>query len=272
MKQLTLAVLLVVFAVTIRRANRSPGPVEVSQAAALAPTPRGVARTSERAKRGHWLTRADGAQVESAAGEAAPASSAAPPAPGLRKEEVRERLRQGGAGTYIDEILAQRDSALTRWPERVTNPLRVWVADARSLDGWDSSFPERVRDAFTEWTALGIPVHFTFVVDSADADIHISWINEFAEPISGKTLWSRDRHWWIVGGSITLALHHNGGERLDGSAIHAIALHEVGHLLGLDHTADLSNIMTPRVRVRELSPADRATVRLLYSLPAGSIK
>ena len=276
MKHLTLAVLLVIFAITVRRATESPRPVEVSQAAALAPTPRGVARGVERGKRAHWLSRTDGIAVEAAGGDAAlparTATRATTAAPGLKPAEVRERLRQGGSGTYISEILAQRDSALTRWPERITNPLRVWVANARSLDGWDPSYPERVREAFTEWSAIGIPVRFTFVVDSTDADIHISWISEFGEPISGKTLWSRDRHWWIVGGSITLALHHNGGERLDGSAIHAIALHEVGHLLGLDHTADLANIMTPRVRVRELSPADRATVRLLYSLPAGSVK
>ena len=54
--------------------------------------------------------------------------------------------------------------------------------------------------------------------------------------------------------------------------MHAIALHEVGHLLGLDHTADTMNIMTPKVRVRELCEADRATMRLLYSLPPGSVK
>jgi hypothetical protein len=30
--------------------------------------------------------------------------------------------------------------------------------------------------------------------------------------------------------------------------------------------------MTPKVRVRALSEADRATLRLLYSLPPGSLK
>ena len=54
--------------------------------------------------------------------------------------------------------------------------------------------------------------------------------------------------------------------------MHAMALHEVGHLLGLDHTADETSIMTPKVRVRDLSNADRATIRLLYTLPAGSIR
>ncbi len=129
-----------------------------------------------------------------------------------------------------------------------------------------------VRDAFDQWANLGIPVKFTYVRDSADADVHVSWIDHFDSPISGKTIWARDGKWWIVTANITLALHHNAGELLDAKAVHAIALHEVGHLLGLDHTADTANIMTARVRVRDLSEADRATMKLLYSLPPGSVK
>ena len=52
----------------------------------------------------------------------------------------------------------------------------------------------------------------------------------------------------------------------------SIALHEVGHLVGLDHTTDTSTIMTPKVRVKELQPSDRATARLIYALPPGRLK
>ncbi|MEO6211575.1 MAG: matrixin family metalloprotease [Gemmatimonadaceae bacterium] len=186
--------------------------------------------------------------------------------------DIRRRIQLGENGTYIGEILGERDSALARWPERVTTPVRVWVSSGPAIDGWDPSYPERVRDAFDQWANLGIPVKFTFVRDSTDADVHVSWIDHFDSPISGKTIWARDGKWWIVTANITLALRHNAGELLDAKAVHAIALHEVGHLLGLDHTADTANIMTARVRVRDLSEADRATMKLLYSLPPGSVK
>ena len=51
-----------------------------------------------------------------------------------------------------------------------------------------------------------------------------------------------------------------------------ISHYEIGHLLGLDHTLDASSVMAPKVRVRSLSVADRETARLLYKLPAGSIR
>ncbi len=53
---------------------------------------------------------------------------------------------------------------------------------------------------------------------------------------------------------------------------HAIALHEVGHLLGLDHTSDTLAVMAPRVRSLSLTPQDVATMRLIYELPPGTVK
>ena len=237
----------------------------VTQAATLAPASRVHARRTSRTT----------VAARAVADGETDANLAADPTADTKTRDVldiRRRIMLGESGTYIGEILNERDSALARWPERVTTPVRVWVGGGSNIEGWDPSYPERVRDAFDAWSNLGIPVKFTFVRDSSDADVHVSWLDHFDSPISGKTIWARDGKWWIVTANIQLALHHNEGVLLDAKAVHAIALHEVGHLLGLDHTADTANIMTERVRVRDLSEADRATMKLLYSLPPGSVK
>jgi hypothetical protein len=235
-----------------------------SQAASLAPAARVHGRRA--------TARNSGTTVAAAAGEMDANAVAEIDTKKADVLDIRRRIELGATGTYIGEILDERDSALSRWPDRLATPVRVWVGSSPTIDGWDDSYPDRVRDAFDQWANLGIPVKFTFVRDSTDADVHVSWIDHFDSPISGKTVWARDSKWWIVSANITLALHHKAGELLDPKAIHAIALHEVGHLLGLDHTADTTNIMTARVRVRDLSEPDRATMKLLYSLPPGSVK
>jgi hypothetical protein len=185
---------------------------------------------------------------------------------------IRRRLRSKAPGTYIGEMLALRDSSLARWPDRRDKPLSVWIQPTTDIVDWTIVYADRVRDAFEEWDGLDLPVRFVFVDDSARAEIHVTWIDHFSEPISGRTKWARDDDWYITDANITLAVHHHQGEILDEDAMRAMALHEIGHLLGLDHTQDNSSIMAPKVRVRDLSAADRATVRLLYQLPPGAVR
>jgi hypothetical protein len=196
------------------------------------------------------------------------------PGPGTIADaaEVRAQVRASEAGTYIGEILLERDSSLARWPDRENPPLAVWIQPTSAVADFTPDYVERVREAFDAWSGVRIPVRFSFVDDSADADVHVRWIDHFDEPISGRTRWSRDDSWTITDANIILAVHHYDGELLDEDAMHAMALHEVGHLLGLDHTSDSTSIMAPRVRVRRLSDADRSTIRLLYSLPAGPLR
>jgi hypothetical protein len=185
---------------------------------------------------------------------------------------VRRKIRDGEASTYISDILHERDSSLARWADRNGVPLTVWIQQRSKVADFTPSFAAQVRDAFQEWGALNLPVRFSFVHDSADAEVHVSWIDRFTAPISGRTRWSRDDDWFITDANITLAVHHTAGELLDDESTHALALHEIGHLLGLDHTRDTLSIMAAKVRVRNLSAADAATARLLYALPAGPIR
>jgi hypothetical protein len=185
---------------------------------------------------------------------------------------VRRTLAVHGPGTYIGEMLAERDSSLARWPDRLGHPLAVWIQPASTVTGWLPSYLADVRAAFGTWDALRLPVRFAFTSDSARADVHVTFIDRFDEPISGRTKWARDDDWWITDADIVLAVHHRNGEPLDDEAMRAMTMHEVGHLLGLDHTGDDESIMAPRVRVRALSEADEATVRLLYTLPPGEVR
>jgi hypothetical protein len=213
------------------------------------------------------------ARVDTAAAPTDSITSRRPaaPLPATTTADVRHRIELSSEDTYISEVIASHDSALARWPDRAGRPLRVWVQPTARHDGFNEALVPVVRRAFVEWSQVGIPVPFSFVLDSAVADVRVTWVDRFSESISGKTLWAHDDGWWIIDANIQLAVHHHSGELLDSTSIRAIAMHEVGHLLGLDHTTDTTSIMAPKVRVRDLSAADRATAQLLYRLPAGRL-
>ncbi len=192
--------------------------------------------------------------------------------PTMPAEEVRRRLRLGMDGTFMADLLRSRDSTLARWPDRITRPLRVFIREDEGLPAWNPDFLPAVRDAFATWAQTGLPLRFTFVVDSASADVHVRFVERFPNGISGRTVWSRDSDYWLVAGDIQLAVSHPDGASVTPPQMRAIALHEVGHLIGLDHAASPDHIMSARVRVRELSEADRSTARLVYSVPAGSLR
>lgn len=184
--------------------------------------------------------------------------------------EVRRKIHDDEAGTYIGEILLERDSAIVRWPDGQP-PLTVWIQPWSHVADFNPAFVDSVQAAFRIWDQVGTSVHFVFVRDSADAQVHVHWIDHFDQPISGRTKWARDDSWAITEANIVLAVHHNAGATLDEDSMKALALHEIGHVMGLDHTTDDMSIMAPRVRVRSLADEDRATVRLLYELPVGPI-
>ncbi len=197
------------------------------------------------------------------------------PAPSRNVAEVRDRITSGAPGTYMLDMLAAEESLLVRWPDRRVSALRVWVQSESRLSGWSVEYPNAARSVFEEWLTAGLPLRFDFVFDSSGSDIQVTWIDHF--PASdgrkiGSTRRTYDQSGWIVSANIVVAVHDSSGRTFTPDEVGGIVRHEVGHALGLGHSKDRTTIMYPRETVHDISGRDRATLRLLYTLPPGSVK
>lgn len=193
-------------------------------------------------------------------------------APEFDRDDVLRRLGYGASGTYIMAML-EEDSGAARWPDRPVEPIRVWVDPLSRIPDWRADYAGAARGAFEQWRSAGIPVRVNFLVDSAGAEVRVTWVDRFDDERIGSTRRYRDQHWWLVAGDITLALHTSRGTPLPPEVVAATAVHEAGHLLGLNHSPDAADIMAARHHgVHEPSPADLATMRLLYSIPPGRLR
>ncbi len=177
-----------------------------------------------------------------------------------------------GADSYLPAMLAEGDSVLKRWPDRMTAPLRVYLP-VGGASGATGDKREAARRAFVRWERVGaIPVRFQFVADSTEAEVVVRWIERFPIRRAGQA----DIHWngqgWILRASLTLATHTTDGFPLSVDAVHTVALHEIGHLLGLGHSDDARDVMYPSTDVHDITARDRHTARLLYSVPPGSLR
>jgi predicted Zn-dependent protease len=148
----------------------------------------------------------------------------------------------------------------------------VWIAPADTLAGWRPAFADAVRGAFAEWDRLGLPVHFAVGDDSTAADVRVRWVDSLPGSAAGVTDWRSDRHARLQSAVVRIAMRASDGRPQDVRGVRAIALHEIGHLLGLGHSPNDDDIMAPWVTADALSARDRATAALLYELPPGRVR
>ena len=190
----------------------------------------------------------------------------------LARSEMRRRIRASAGLTYLNEVVAATgDSMLHRWDDRLHRPVRVYLATGTAAN-FQPAFLGAVRDAFQRWQEAGVPVRWDLAADSAAAEVRFKWKVQFDEERTGQTdlTWDQDGH--LQTAIVTLATFDPKGHPLGPDEVRVIALHEIGHLIGLDHSSDTTDIMYPVTKVRDLSLRDIQTAVLLYDLAPGSIR
>jgi hypothetical protein len=190
----------------------------------------------------------------------------------LARAEIRRRIRASYPYTYLSSIVAaSSDSMLHRWDDRVNRPVRVSLRPD-TVSGFQAPFLDAVRAAFGRWEQARVPVRFDLSTDSTDAEVHFVWRSEFGIDRTGQTdlEWDQDGH--LRSGTVTIATHDPRGHLLGPDDVRVVALHEIGHLIGLDHSQDSTDVMFAKTVLRDLSDRDIRTAKLLYALAPGSLR
>ena len=190
-------------------------------------------------------------------------------------EQLRRRVDNLKSGSYIDDVIAAQDSALYRWPDSGFDAVRVYIEPTSSAAGWDPAYVEVARNAFFEWNDAGFPLRFDFLDDPAKADITLRWKERFPAE-EGQRIGVTERiqtsQFWIKSARIQIANHDSAGHLLPPRTVAGILRHEIGHALGLNHADDATSVMYREAATSDISLSDRATLRLIYLLPPGSLR
>lgn len=179
----------------------------------------------------------------------------------------------------LRETLDGHRGVVVRWAKRPDETIRVWVQPSSSPSGsleHPAARMQAVHSAMARWTrAVGIQLRATD--DSAAAEVHIVWqrsrlptATNASPPAARTTLQGIRAAGRITGALIQIREASNTGALFRADEIHAIALHEVGHVLGLKHRSEDGTFMTAAMRAGTLSARDIAVARAWYGLPVGS--
>jgi len=200
------------------------------------------------------------------------AGAAAAGAQDSARSAARALLARRTGQTYLDSLLISTDSLVRRWPDRGGAPVRIALLEGGTPD-YGARMAGFVREAASRWEAAGTGWRFGFTGDSAEADIVVRWRASFG---NGNQAGVTDLRWTNAGpvrhAYVSLATRNEGDSLFSDEALLGAAIHELGHAMGLPHSADSADVMYPVTRVTSISERDRATARLLYALPPGSLR
>lgn len=163
---------------------------------------------------------------------------------------------------------------IIRWNDQ-TRYIMVYIADGSYLPGWNPENPERVKAAFAEWEQVMAPrFHFIYMPDERGSDVQVRWAARIAHDEIGEAAGINETATWgkfISKNDIKIALVNQQQLVYPPTMIQSVALHEIGHMLGLKAHSNLpSDVMFPASPqsawhdVQHLSNRDINTLKLVY--------
>ena len=205
------------------------------------------------------------------AGPRAASDSTAQRAAAAARAAIRARIAAEGAESYLAETVAGSDSSVRRWAVRGARSLTVAIVRA-DVPGFQGEFVDAVAWAMAEWNQVALPVRFEADADSAHADVVVSWADTIDAERAGRADVTWNGAGVIVRVHILLATHLSGGRPITTRQMTTMALHELGHSVGLGHSPDPRDALYPTSGASALTARDRRTATVLYELPTGSVR
>lgn len=181
---------------------------------------------------------------------------------------IREQLGAEPERHYLDSLLLSSDSIIRHWPtERDAVP---YALVAGGPPGFLPEMVHEVRGAIDAWQSAGVGLRLMETNDTTQALLIIHWADTLGAERGGFTDVTWDRGGRIRKADIYLATRASStGRPLLSDTRRAIALHELGHALGLPHSSHTDDAMFPVADAAAPSDRDRFSLRLLYRLPTG---
>jgi predicted Zn-dependent protease len=202
---------------------------------------------------------------------AGPAGMTATGAGALNADRAKpSATSDSGAGDYLNEVTK---SGVIKW-SATRMPLRVFVEDGKGVPGYRPVFSTILKEAFNDWAngSDGL-VSVVIVADSQHASVVCRWFNQPDKFQNGtecaETRLYSDRNGVARGEVDLLTVSTAPSLPLTDNRFRAVALHEVGHVLGLTgHTSDPKDIMFYSASMsdswRDLTGRDKRTLTRLY--------
>lgn len=178
--------------------------------------------------------------------------------------------------SYVKNSLYQ--GKVMRWHDQ-TKTVYVTFIPATSDTGWKANDNTIVKSAFSAWQqALNNRLQFVFSNDPKLTDIQVKWVkNGYQTEIGNQEIKVTNTKHLFTNADINFSLNNNG-RHFTNAELKFMALHEIGHVLGIKgHSPYASDIMAAQMPTGvskrsengvALTANDKATIQQLYNTKA----